>query len=64
MHAKLKHKSLVDIYGVPSYLRFNGYVLYFYRPLMSIWECLCSLCYFHNETVNIYTHGNKSDTLY
>ena len=43
---------------VPSWLRDNEYVLTGYRPapLGSLRECIQSLEYVHNETVNIYTH--------
>ncbi|KAJ2947385.1 hypothetical protein O0L34_g17154 [Tuta absoluta] len=45
---------------MPQHLQFNPYVLTGYRPLQSWTDCIRSLFYFHNETINILTHGNKS----
>ncbi|KOB78812.1 Uncharacterized protein OBRU01_01723 [Operophtera brumata] len=42
---------------MPQHLQFNPYVLTGYRPLQSWTGCVCSLFYFHNETINILTHG-------
>lgn len=42
---------------MPQHLQFNPYVLTGYRPLQSWAGCLKSLFYFHNETINILTHG-------
>lgn len=42
---------------MPQHLQFNPYVLTGYRPLQSWIGCLKSLFYFHNETINILTHG-------
>jgi len=42
---------------LPHHLQFNPYIDTGYRPLLSSWECLKSLFYLHNETVNIITHG-------
>lgn len=42
---------------MPQHLQFNPYVLTGYRPLQSWAGCLGSLFYFHNETINILTHG-------
>lgn len=44
---------------VPAHLRFNKYVLYYYRPITDWRGCLASLLYIHNETVNILTHGRN-----
>jgi len=49
--------SLLHFPEVPAHLRFNKYVLGYYRPLLDIKGCLTSLTYWHNETVNILTHG-------
>lgn len=67
------NQSLCKINDVPQYLRFNPFILTGYRvPAMTSKECLKSLGYFHNETVNILTHGkymvqvrtlNNSNTL-
>ena len=42
---------------MPRHLQFNPHILTGYRPLMTIRQCLGSLFYVHNETVNILTHG-------
>lgn len=51
------HKRLLDIVDVPTHLRFNGYIHGGYRPIMSAGSCFKSLGHFHNETLNILTHG-------
>lgn len=51
-------KDLMKITDVPLYLRFNPFVLTGYRrPNLSFWESVVSLFYYHNETINILTHG-------
>lgn len=42
---------------MPQHLQFNPYVYTGYRPLQSWADCVRSLFYFHNETINILTHG-------
>merc|ERR1712136_183276 len=42
---------------VPPHLKFNPYIHDGYRPLSSSTGCIKSLGYFHNETINILTHG-------
>ena len=42
---------------MPAHLKFNPYIYDGYRPLASLTGCIKSLAYFHNETVNILTHG-------
>lgn len=42
---------------MPKHLQFNPYVIEGYRPLTNAKGCVNSLLYFHNETINIYTHG-------
>lgn len=42
---------------MPRHLQFNPYVHTGYRPLTNFKGCLNSLFYYHNETVNILTHG-------
>jgi len=42
---------------LPHHLQFNPYIDTGYRPLLTSWECVKSLFYLHNETVNIVTHG-------
>lgn len=50
--------NLVKFDEVPAYLQFNQYVLNGYRPPnLTVSQCLASLLYFHNETINIMTHG-------
>ncbi|CAH0399097.1 unnamed protein product [Chilo suppressalis] len=43
---------------MPRHLQFNPYVLTGYRPLQGWLDCIRSLFYFHNETINILTHGD------
>lgn len=51
-------RALCKINDVPGYLRFNPFILTGYRaPELTSSQCIASLCYFHNETVNIMTHG-------
>ena len=50
-------KQLHKLEEVPEYLRFNPFVKDGYRRQMNVKECCQSLLFFHNETVNIYTHG-------
>ena len=48
---------LLKITEVPSYLRFNPWILKGYRsPELSTMECLKSMLYLHNETINILSH--------
>ncbi|XP_053976861.1 progestin and adipoQ receptor family member 4 [Hylaeus volcanicus] len=42
---------------MPKHLQFNPHIRTGYRPLMTVRQCLGSLFYIHNETVNITTHG-------
>lgn len=42
---------------MPKHLQFNPYVFTGYRPLSNVRGCVNSLFYYHNETVNIITHG-------
>ena len=44
---------------MPKHLQFNRYIIEGYRPLSNIRGCVNSLFYFHNETVNILTHGKR-----
>ena len=54
---------LFKIDEMPEYLRFNPFVKNGYRRLMNVKQCCQSLLFFHNETVNIYTHGKYIKTL-
>ncbi|XP_077978260.1 progestin and adipoQ receptor family member 4-like [Glandiceps talaboti] len=49
--------SLLTWSKMPAYLQFNRFVLNGYRPTMSVQDCLKSLTYMHNESLNIYSHG-------
>lgn len=49
--------TLLHWRDMPRHLQFNPYVLTGYRPLQSAAGCVRSLFYFHNETINILTHG-------
>lgn len=41
---------------MPNHLQFNPFILHGYRPTQTGWQCLGSLSYLHNETVNVLTH--------
>lgn len=43
--------------AMPRHLQFNPFVYTGYRPQMNAWECIVSLTYLHNETINILSHG-------
>uniref|UniRef100_T1GVH7 Uncharacterized protein n=1 Tax=Megaselia scalaris TaxID=36166 RepID=T1GVH7_MEGSC len=49
-------EDLLQWKDMPKYLQFNPYVLTGYRPLTTFKGCCFSLFYWHNETVNIFTH--------
>ncbi|KAM8703063.1 hypothetical protein ACLKA7_005406 [Drosophila subpalustris] len=51
--------QLLHWQDMPKYLQFNPYVLKGYRPLQTFKGCLLSLFYWHNETINILTHGES-----
>lgn len=53
----LKKSNLLQWKDMPKHLQFNPYIFTGYRPLLSVWGCLNSLFYLHNETINILTHG-------
>ncbi|XP_043475619.1 progestin and adipoQ receptor family member 4 isoform X3 [Leptopilina heterotoma] len=42
---------------MPEHLQFNPHIKTGYRPLMTPTNCVRSIFFFHNETVNILTHG-------
>lgn len=52
-----KKSHLLQWKDMPKHLQFNPYIFTGYRPLLSVWGCLNSLFYLHNETINILTHG-------
>lgn len=56
-------KTLLNRKDIPKHLQFNPYIETGYRPLLSAWGCIMSLFYFHNETINIITHGELSATI-
>ncbi|EDO46359.1 predicted protein [Nematostella vectensis] len=49
--------KLCSLQCCPSWLQFNKFVLTGYRCDYTVSECLDSLLYVHNESVNIYSHG-------
>lgn len=49
--------DLLQWKDMPKHLQFNQYIMEGYRPLTNVKGCIHSLFYFHNETVNIFTHG-------
>lgn len=51
------HNKLLPLMKTPKHLQFNPFVLEGYRPQMNAWDCLISLTYLHNETINILSHG-------
>lgn len=51
--------GLLSYNEMPPHLQFNPYITSGYRPILDAWGCLRSLCYIHNETVNIFTHGKS-----
>lgn len=54
---EVAREELLRLHDVPFHLQFNRYIFTGYRPLMTSWQCLKSLFYWHNETINILTHG-------
>lgn len=52
-----KSNRLLKWTQVPAHLKFNPYIHEGYRPLAPLTGCIKSLSYFHNETINILTHG-------
>ena len=54
---ELQNHPLFRVESCPPWLRFNKYILDGYRCHLSTDQCVESLFYIHNETVNIYSHG-------
>lgn len=50
-------RRLLDIDEMPRYLQFNPYIISGYRNMLTTKGSVASLFYFHNETINILTHG-------
>ena len=50
----------IELIPFSEHLRFNKYVLGHYRPATNWIGCIKSLLYFHNETINILTHGESA----
>ena len=48
---------LLSVKELPPHLQFNPRVKKGYRPPMNLNDCLNSVCYVHNESFNIYSHG-------
>ena len=57
-NSKKEINKLQTIAQIPPHLAFNKYIISGYRVNYSFQECLKSLLQLHNETINIYTHGN------
>ena len=57
-------KKLLTFQQIPTHLRFNRFVLSHYRAPANWKGCLMSLCYMHNETINILTHGKRDQHFY
>lgn len=55
--AIVKRADLLHWQDMPQHLQFNPYIFTGYRPMLSIWGCINSLFYMHNETINIITHA-------
>lgn len=62
-NVKFVHVDLLEWKDMPRHLQFNPYILTGYRPLLTIWGSIKSLFYWHNETVNILTHGKSKHTV-
>lgn len=56
-HLKPQRQRLLQIHEMPRYLQFNPYIISGYRNMLSTKGSVKSLFYFHNETINILTHG-------
>ena len=54
---KLSFPPLFKWQFCPPWLQYNKFILDGYRCRLSTTECLESLFYVHNETVNVYSHG-------
>lgn len=54
-----KKARLKRIDDMPPYLQFNPYIHTGYREMLNTKDSVFSLFYFHNETVNILTHGKN-----
>lgn len=50
---------LLEVKELPPHLQFNPRVKKGYRPPMNSNDCLKSICYVHNESFNIYSHGTQ-----
>lgn len=49
--------SLARLHEVPTFLQFNSFIRRGYRsPRLTPKQCIASLAYVHNETVNVLTH--------
>lgn len=57
---QFRKSSSVDLLhwkDMPKHLQYNPYVITGYRPLTNVRGCVSSLFYYHNESINIITHG-------
>jgi len=48
--------ELVHWDGLPEHLKYNKYIQENYRVDINVKQCLESICHWHNETLNIWTH--------
>ena len=59
-NSKISTSSPIKLHSVgdiPAYLQYNKFILTGYRCNLNTHDCIHSLLYWHNETLNIYTHG-------
>ena len=58
-----KEPPLFRLESCPPWLQFNKYILGGYRCHLSTNQCVESLFYIHNETFNIYSHGEYKNVI-
>ncbi|XP_011403436.1 PREDICTED: progestin and adipoQ receptor family member 4-like [Amphimedon queenslandica] len=49
--------QLVKFKALPTHLQFNPYITSGYRRPLGTRDCMKSVCYTHNESLNIYSHA-------
>ena len=55
--AKPRIPRLLSWKCCPPWLQFNPFILEGYRCELSTYDCVNSLFYLHNESVNVFSHG-------